>query len=88
LVEVFFGASPGKWFLGGMVVSTEPGSPWRASVLRRATRCLLALVVLFAPALAFLTMVHPALQGLPEQLTRTAVARRAREPVPPPPPTD
>ena len=86
LVESFLGASLGKWLVGGVVVSTEPGSPWRASVGRRALRCLLALVVLFAPALGFLTMVHPALQGLPEQLTRTAVARRAREPVPPPPP--
>ena len=86
IVESFLGASIGKWLVGGVVVSTEPGSPWRASVARRALRCLLALVVLFAPALGFLTMVHPVLQGLPEQLTRTAVARRAREPVPPPPP--
>ncbi len=86
IVESFLGASIGKWLVGGVVVSTEPGSPWRASVARRALRCLLALVVLFAPALGFLTMVHPALQGLPEQLTRTAVARRARVPVPPPPP--
>jgi len=85
-VESFAGASLGKWLVGGVVVSTEPGFPWRASVARRALRCLLALVVLFAPALGFLTMVHPALQGLPEQLTRTAVARRARVPVPPPPP--
>jgi len=86
ILETLFGASLGKWLVGGIVVSTEPGTPWRASMARRAIRCLLALVVLFAPALAFLTMVHPALQGLPEQLTRTAVARRAREPVPPPPP--
>ncbi len=86
IVESFLGASFGKWLVGGVVVSTEPGSPWRASVARRALRCLLALVVLFAPALGFLTMVHPALQGLPEQLTRTAVARRASVPVPPPPP--
>lgn len=86
IVESLVGASLGKWLLGGVVVSTEPGSPWRASTGRRAMRCLLALVVLFAPALGFLTMVHPALQGLPEQLTRTAVARRARVPVPPPPP--
>jgi len=86
IIESFFGASIGKWLVGGVVVSTEPGSPWRASVARRALRCLLALVVLFAPALGFLTMVHPALQGLPEQLTRTAIARRARVPVPPPPP--
>jgi len=86
IIESFLGASIGKWLVGSVVVSTEPGSPWRASVARRALRCLLALVVLFAPALGFLTMVHPALQGLPEQLTRTAVARRARVPVPPPPP--
>lgn len=86
IVESLVGSSLGKWLVGGVVVSTEPGTPWRASILRRAARCALALVVLFAPALAFLTMVHPALQGLPEQLTRTAVARRAREPVPPPPP--
>lgn len=86
IIESFLGASPGKWLVGGVVVSTEPGSPWRASAARRTLRCFLALVVLFAPALGFLAMVHPALQGLPEQLTRTAVARRALEPVPPPPP--
>lgn len=88
IIEVIVGASPGKWLLGGRVVSSAPGSSWRAPWWRRAVRAALTLVVLFAPALAFLTMIHPALQGLPEQLTLTAVARRASAPLPPPPPVE
>ncbi len=80
--EAITGASPGKWIVGARVVSTTPGSPWRAPIWRRTVRAALTLVVLFAPALAFLTLIHPALQGLPEQLTRTAVARRAQAPRP------
>lgn len=49
-----------------------------ASRARRAIRAALKGIVLFAPALAFLSFVHPMQMGMPDVMTDTAVARRRR----------
>lgn len=77
--EVALRASPGKLIVGARVIASEATAATgdiRAGAPRAALRALLKGAVLFAPALGFFAFVHPLLQGLPETLTRTAVARR------------
>ncbi len=78
IFEVSLRATPGKFLVGGRIVSApEAGSDLRAGFLRTAARALLKTCVLFAPALGFLAFVHPLQQGLPETITKTIVARRS-----------
>lgn len=77
LFEVSLRATPGKFLVGGRVVSApEAGGDLRAGFSRTAARAFLKTCVLFAPALGFLAFVHPLQQGLPETITKTIVARR------------
>ncbi len=77
IFEVALRATPGKFLVGGRIVrAPDGGTDMRAGAGRALVRGLLKCVVLFAPALGFLSFVHPLQQGLPETLSRTVVARR------------
>lgn len=79
--ESLMGTSIGKRLVGagivGLAGSTTGGV--RAPRGRTFARALLRAAILLAPALAFLTLIDPSLCGVPEVVTKTAVARRARQ---------
>jgi len=77
IFEIAMRASPGKFIVGGRVVrAPDGGTEMRAGKSRSCVRAVLKTIVLFAPALGFLSFVHPLQQGLPETLSKTVVARR------------
>lgn len=75
--EAATGTSVGKRLVGAGIVSVVPGTTRARPTWRQAVcRALLRGIVLVAPALVFLTLIDPSMCGLPEVMTRTAVARR------------
>ncbi|MDA1007726.1 MAG: hypothetical protein O2800_01795 [Planctomycetota bacterium] len=85
LQEGLTGTSIGKRLVGAGIVTIASSvearktmQTIRPSRMRTAFRPLLRAVVLVAPAIVFLTLIDPSGCGLPEVISRTAVARRKR----------
>lgn len=69
--ELIWRQSFGKWLLGGKVVAADGKRATNAAVL---LRLLFKTIVLYAPILAIFVILSPALQGVPETVSRTVVA--------------
>jgi uncharacterized RDD family membrane protein YckC len=69
--ELVWRRSLGKWVMGGRVVASDGTRAGSRAVL---LRLLFKAVVLYAPILAIFVVLSPALQGVPETVSRTVVA--------------
>lgn len=77
VAELIWRRSLGKFVMGGVVRASDGSQPSSSQILLRA---LFKAVVLYAPILAVFVFLSPALQGVPETVSRTVVAdARVRE---------